>query len=126
MLDVSVVGAVRHTDDRVEMVVGCIVPQGILYTPARCGLETGRGAVAHGLERLEAVPGTKTSLISNVLEPVPLSPTTYQSSMICSRVIGSGSCEVDGTAVLDQPGRRRTSRWRDHIRTTSATAPLTM
>src|SRR5215212_295249 len=65
-----------------EMVVGWTVPQGILYTGAV--LFSRPPAVRSFIDLYERkrCRGTKTSLTTNVLLPVPLRPTTCQTSSI--------------------------------------------
>src|SRR5215475_5624135 len=71
-----------------EMVVGCTVPQGILYTGAVlvCRPPAVRSFIA--LYDKNRWRGTKTSLTTMVLLPVPRRPTTYQTSSMRYSVRG--------------------------------------
>ncbi len=63
------------------MVVGCMVPpHGILYTGAVLVCRPGDVRSPIALNDVNRWRGTKTSFITSVLEPVPLRPTTCQSS----------------------------------------------
>src|SRR6201987_6372945 len=65
-----------------EMVVGCTVPQGILYTGAVlvCRPPAVRSFI--DLYDRKRCRGTNTSLTTTVLLPVPRRPTTCQTSSI--------------------------------------------
>src|ERR1700754_2197409 len=71
-----------------EMVVGCTVPQGILYTGAVlvCRPPAVRSFI--DLYDRNRCRGTNTSLTFSVLLPVPRSPTTCQTSSISYSVRG--------------------------------------
>src|SRR6201991_2924434 len=65
-----------------EIVVGCMVPHGILYTGAV--LFSRPPAVRSFIDLYDRnrCRGTNTSLTTTVFEPVPLSPTTSHTSSI--------------------------------------------
>src|SRR6478735_1439230 len=68
-----------------EMVVGCTVPQGILYTGAVLVLNPPAVRSFIDLYERNRCRGTKTSLTTTVLLPVPFRPTTcHTSSMVYS------------------------------------------
>src|SRR6478672_12824410 len=63
-----------------EIVVGCTVPQGILYTGAVLVLRPPAVRSFIDLYERKRCRGTKTSLTTSVLLPVPFKPTTCHTS----------------------------------------------
>src|SRR6476620_6455258 len=65
-----------------EMVVGCTVPQGILYTGAVLVFNPPAVRSFIDLYERNRCRGTKTSLTTSVLLPVPFRPTTCHTSSL--------------------------------------------